>query len=67
MGTTQHHRNHMDLFTVERSFGNISVLSKKDNTEEKYLMKTYTASSKEELVEKLRFFKDYKLKMEENQ
>lgn len=32
-----------------------------------YLMKTYNASSKEDLVERLRFFKEYRDKMEENQ
>lgn len=30
-------------------------------------MKTYNASSKEDLVERLRFFKEYREKMEENQ
>ena len=32
-----------------------------------YLMKTYNAGSREELVERLRFFKKYREKMEENQ
>lgn len=66
MGAAQQNRNQMDMFAVERSFGNMSVLSKKDG-EEMYLMKTYTASSREELIEKLRFFKEYRVKMEENQ
>lgn len=57
----------MNMFRVERSFGNMAVLSKKDNPEEKYLMKTYTASSREEMAGITKFFREYKLKMEENQ
>lgn len=54
------------MFNIERSLGNMSVLKKKQG-EDVYLMKTYNAGSKEELVEKLRFFKEYREKMQENQ
>lgn len=36
-------------------------------TGEKYLMKSYNAVTKEELVGKLRYFKEYKSNMEGNQ
>jgi uncharacterized protein YciW len=67
MGASQHTKTLLSQFHVEKTNGNLSVLAKKNEGGVKYLMKTYTANTKEELVSKLRFFKDYKAKMEENQ
>lgn len=47
MGASQHTQKLMTQFNVENHFGNISVLSKKTNKKEKYIMKTYTANTKE--------------------
>lgn len=66
MGNAGTNGGRMEMFRVEREVGNMSVLRKKEGLD-MYLMKTYNVGSKEDLVERLRFFKEYREKMEENQ
>jgi hypothetical protein len=65
MGSSQHSSQLAD-FTIDQCTGNLSLLTKK-STGEKFLMKSYNMATKEELVAKLRYFKEYKSNMEGNQ
>ncbi len=65
MGSSQH-ASKLSEFTVDHCTGHLSLLTR-NTTAEKFLMKTYIAASKEELVAKLRYFKEYKSNMDGNQ
>jgi hypothetical protein len=65
MGSTQH-ASKLSEFTIDQNIGHLSLLTR-NATAEKFLMKTYTAASKEELVAKLRYFKEYRSNMDGNQ
>lgn len=47
MGSSQTAQKLLTQFNVEKNLGNIAILSKKNNKKEKYIMKTYTANTKE--------------------